>query len=222
MSTTTNTALLDIKAQIQAELAALAGTVPAPSGMTISLKGKVFTLPNGQSSQGPMQAIVLDARNVRTYYKGQYNPNALETPPCFAIAKQIEDLRPSPNAKQPMAESCSECKYDQWGSATNGSKGKACKNAIRLAVVPANFTPETQPMILTVSPTGIKSYSSLVNDLKSSGLIPAQIVTEIAFDPHQTYPTLVFRALHAHDQVEAVWRLRDKAQSALDREPSGS
>lgn len=215
-------ALVDIKAQIQAELAALAGTVPAPSGMTISLKGKVFTLPNGQSSQGPMQAIILDARNVRTYYKGTYNPNAIETPPCFAIAKQLEDLKPSPNCKQPQSETCATCKFDQWGSATNGSKGKACKNAIRLAVIPANFAPDTHPMILTVSPTGLKSYSMLVNDLKANGLIPAQVVTEIAFDPHQTYPTLVFKALQSHDLVTEVWRLREKAQTALDREPTGS
>lgn len=220
--TAANTALVDIKAQIQAELAALAGTVPAPSGMTISLKGKVFTLPNGQSSQGPMRAIILDARNVRTYYKGTYNPNQPEVPLCFAIAKQLEDLKPSLNAKQAMAKSCAECKYDQWGSATNGSKGKACKNAIRLAVVPENFTQDTHPMILTVSPTGIKSYSMLVADLKANGMIPAQVVTEISFDQHQTYPTLIFSPVQPHDRVEEVWRLRERAQTALDREPSGS
>lgn len=222
MTAATANALVDIKAQIQAELAALSGTVPAPSGMTIGLKGKVFTLPNGQSSQGPMQAIILDARNVRTFYKGAYNPNAPEIPTCFAIAKQLEDLKPSPNASKPVHENCAGCPHDQWGSATNGGKGKACKNSIRLAVVPSNFTADTHPMILTVSPTGIKSYSMLVSDLKANGMIPAQVVTEVSFDPHQTYPTLVFKALQAHDRVEEVWKLRERAQAALDREPTGN
>jgi hypothetical protein len=220
--TATNSALVDIKAQIQAELAALAGTVPAPTGMTISLKGKVFTLPNGQSNQGPMQAIILDARNLRAYYRGQYNPNVPETPICFALAKQLEDLAPSPNAKQPQAKTCAECKFDQWSSAPGGGKGKACKNSIRLAIVPANFTTDSHPMILTVSPTGLKSYSMLVTDLKAKGLIPAQIITEIAFNANETYPTLVFKALGAHDRVEEVWQLRERAQTALDREQSGS
>jgi hypothetical protein len=219
---TASTALVDLKAQIQAELAALAGTVPAPAGMSISLKGKVFTLPNGQSSPGPMQAIILDTRNIRTYYKGQYNPNQLESPECFAIAKQLEDLAPSPNARHPNAETCAECPFDAWHSAPGGGKGKACKNSIRLAIVPANFTADTHPMLITVSPTGIKSFSTLVADLHANNLIPAQIVTEIAFNPNETFPTLVFKALHAHDRLEEVWKLRERAQMALDREPTAN
>ena len=211
-------ALESIQERIKAELVNQSNTVAPPAGRNISTKGKVFTLPDGTSSQGPMQAVILDHRNHNRYYTKAYDPQNPAPPDCFAISKEIPGMAPSDNSPEKQAKSCGECPMNQFGSAANG-KGKACRNMIRLAIASSDADGNTEPMILTVSPTGLKSWNSLVNNLTSTGLLPVQVVTEIAFDSNAPYPTLTFKAKEAHDQLETFWQLRDKAQLLLDQEP---
>lgn len=211
-------AILDLQAEIKAELEAAAGTIDKPSNFKISTKAKMFTLPDGTSSRGPLEAVILDYRTVHNYYKGTYNASSPEAPSCFAISKQVEGMKPSSNAAEPAHETCEGCVYNEWGSAPTG-KGKACKNIRRLALVPANADKDTRPMIIDVSPTALKFFDGFVAKLTKLGMIPAQVVAKIDFSDSD-FPQLTFEVGEPHGKDELMWALRGDAQDLLDREPS--
>ena len=213
-------AMLDLQAEIKAELELAKETVDPPSNFKISTKGKLFTLPDGTSSRGPMSAVVLDYRTVHNYYKGAYNPATPEAPSCFAISKVVDGMAPSANADDPQSETCKECAFNQWKSAPTGN-GKACKNIRRVAVVPVNANEDTRPMILDVSPTALKFFDGFVNKLSKLGMIPAQVVAEIDFSDSD-FPQLTFAVGEPHGKDELMWKLRGDAQELLNKEPSST
>lgn len=212
--------LVAIREQMKKELAAIKNTVAPPSGRNISTRGKVFTLPNGKTSQGPLRAVILDHRNYNRYYTVAYNPQDPKPPACFALAKEIAGLAPHAEAADPQADACANCAMNKWGSAPGGGKGKACRNTVRLAIAAPDKS-DDEPMILTVSPTGLKSWNALVNSLETIGMLPVQVVTEISFDPQAAYPTLQFKADSPHEDLEHFWHMREKAQAMLDQPPAG-
>jgi len=213
-------ALADLQKEIRAELEAASRTIDPPSNFKISTKGKVFTLPDGTSSRGPLEAVILDYRTVHNYYKGAYNPQAPEAPSCFAISKEVEGMKPSVNAADPAHENCAECPFNQWKSAPTG-KGKACKNIRRLALVPVGANSDTRPMIIDVSPTALKYFDGFVTKLTKLGMIPAQVVAKVDFTDSD-FPQLTFEVGEAHGKDELMWTLRSDAQELLDKEPSAS
>lgn len=215
-----NQALVDIQAQIKSELANVSKTIAPPSGHRISLKGKAFNLPDGSQTNGALDAIILDWRSVNTYYTGAYNPSKPEDPACFAIAKLIEDLVPSENCKDPQNKTCKGCAWNEWNSAPGGGKGKACKNGVRLAVVPADATADTPIWTIDMPPTSTTNYNNFVNNLSAqTGVLPMQVITKIDFDPDCDYPKLVFSEPQAHENLEIAFALRESAAVLLDKEP---
>lgn len=213
-------ALVSYDEQLRKELANLSKTIDPPSSNKISTKGKVFTLPDGKSSPGPLNAVILDWVSLNVYYPGAYNPNQRTGPACFAIGKVIEELTPSENAPQKQsAGDCASCPKGQWGTGAGG-KGKACKNQRRLLLVSPDFTDHSMPMSLYVSPTGLKSWNEYVRRLATEQqALPVQVVTKITFDANQTYPTLQFEFGERHGQLDLAMRLRALNQEMLWREP---
>ena len=210
--------VLDIQAQLRAELEAAKDTVAPPSGFVISTKGKQFTLPDGSVSTGPMTATVLDWITLNMYYSGVYNPNKLEGPKCWALGKELAKLAPSNEAVQKQNDTCNGCDMNEWGSAQGGGKGKACKNTRRLLVV-GELKEDSQPYTLTVSPTGLKHFDKYITSLTDRGIHPIEVVTEISFDANEAYPSLRFKALEKHEQTELAWSLKEAGQSILLTEP---
>ena len=214
-----NKALKSMQEEIASELATMDKSVPAPSGFNISLNGNIFTFPDGKTSQDPINVVILDHRNYNRYYTAAYNPTDPKPPTCFAISKIVEGMAPHGEAGTPQADTCEECEWNKWGSAPGGGKGKACRNTVRLAVVAPDADSHAEPMILTLAPTSLKSWTSLVKDLGESSLLPFQVVTNIAFDKTVSFAKLELKALNAHEELETMWGLRDKAQPLLDMPP---
>lgn len=214
-----STALVSWEEQLKKELGGLSQQLDPPSSNKISTKGKLFTLPGGRNSPGPMQAIVLDWTAVNMVYKGGYNPNVRQPPLCWAIGKNLDELKPSEAVKEPQGTDCASCPKNQWGSA-NGGKGKACKNQRRLLIIAPDFKEGDEPMTLYISPTGLKSWNAFVKKLASEhGKLPVQVITSIAFDPQQTYPTLTFAYSAPHGRLNEAMALRALHQDMLMREP---
>lgn len=214
-----STALVNYEEQLRQELGGLARQIEPPSSNKISTKGKLFTLPGGQSSPGPMFVIVLDWAAVNMIYKGGYNPNVRQPPLCWAIGKNLDELKPSAAVKEPQGTDCATCPKNQWQSGANG-KGKACKNQRRLIVINSNFTEGAEPMSLYVSPTGLKGWNAYVKKLgQEQGKLPVQVITEIGFDPQQTYPSLTFKFAEIHGRLNEAMALRALHQDMLMREP---
>lgn len=213
-------ALVALEQQLKTELEALGGAIDPPSSNRISTKGKLFSLPDGRSGPGPIQVIVLDFVTHNSYYKAAWNPNVKAPPSCWAIGKNLEDLKPSDKAPEPQHTDCANCPKGQFGSATNGGKGKACKNTRKLLLVEPGFTEASDPLTLDVSPTGLKSWNKYVDFLrKAHAMLPMQVVTQISFNPNESYPSLQFEFVERHANVELAMRLRNMHADILWREP---
>lgn len=220
-----STALIDIKTRIREELAKTAGSYETPSALRITTTNKKFTLPNGVSTTEPINLIVLDYRNVRTLYSAAYNPNNHQLPKCYAIAKSIDELQPSDSVEAPIAANCANCPKNEWGSDPAGGKGKACKNSVRLAVIPADLggeksVAETDIYALDVTPTGLRNWNALISRLDMAERHPMEVVVEVGFNPDAAYPTLTFAELEEHGEPERAWMLFEKAQSILVHHPN--
>lgn len=206
-------------ATLQEELKSLANQVQKPSGFNIKTANKMFTMPDGSTNEGPLECIILDWRNVNSYYPNVYNSKAPENPKCYAINKDINMMIPGDDVPEPISEDCATCKYNEFGSGANG-RGKACKNSVRLAIVPPDAKKDTQPWILTVAPTSLTDWSNYVNTLASTaGVLPLQVITAIAFDASQTYPKLKFGNPQPHDKIDVAMGLRPTAATLLNASP---
>jgi len=212
-------ALISIKDRIANQLKTIAQTVPAVGGRSISTKGKIFTLPDNTSSPKPLMVIILGWRNFNQYFPGVYNPAKIESAKCFAISQVTHDMAPHSSAPEPQSDSCANCVFNQWGSAPTG-RGKACKNQVRLAVITSDAAGLQEPMLLKVSPTGLKSWGMYASSLAMNDQHPIEVVTEISFDANQTYPTLIFKEVEPHlRDVNEFAAAVAKADVLLDTAP---
>lgn len=217
--------VMSVQDQLRKELDTLKDRVDPPSGYMIGTKGKVFTLPNGASSDGPLTCVVLDWVTANTYFKGIYNPKDIQPPACFAIAREPAHAVPSDKSPDKQHDRCvgdienKGCPKNQWASDEQGGKGKACKNTRRLLIVPSDATAETPPWVISVSPTGLKHFDKYVNTLADMGTHPIEVVTDIAFEASEAYPTLRFKVKEKHDNLETMWHLKEAGQEILMQEP---
>ena len=210
---------VNIEEQMKKALEAQKGQLGALPSNKIATKGKKFTMPDGQSGE-VLECVVLDFNWFMVNYPGAYNANNPQSPNCFAVGRESPDsgeLKPHPEAADPQFDNCKDCPKNQWKSAPSGN-GKACKNQRRLIVLPLNADEDTEPMTLYVSPGALKNFDSYVSRLQSEhGLLPVQVITEISFDPNQSYPSLMFKFVRPHDQVAFYWGKREAAQELLFR-----
>lgn len=209
-------ALVALQAEIQADIERFKAEMPAPSGSKVKiLQSKQFQFPDGTIHGDPFKAVILDYRWVNTYYLTNFNPSVRETPPCFAIGTDPSKMVPSEASTQKQCTDCSGCLKNQFGSK---GKGKACRNGLRLALAPLDADVNTQPWILTVSPTGIKPFLAYANAVRQSNKVPIQLVTTIGFNPQESYPTLLFQAGEPNPDLETSYAIKRLAQDVLDRE----
>lgn len=216
------TEMVDIKAQLAQELAELDKTVAPPSGNRISLKGKTFTFPDGKTSPGPINAVILDWRNINTYYKGAYNPAKVEAPSCFALNKNLTELTPSTNCADPQNKVCEGCQWNDWGSAPGGGRGKACKNTVRIAIVPPDAKADTPPWTIDLAPSSCTAFNNMVSAVRGQlGMLPLQTQVTLDFDANESYPKVTFADPEALPEalVPLMFDLRGAAQALLDKEP---
>lgn len=175
----------------------------------LSLDGKRFTVvrdgnktivmnPKDPSSTAQYLYLVIvrsPKYTAKAYYQGNYDADNEEgkTPICFSSTGIIPDA----GCSQPQCAECKSCPKNAWGSAVDptgkGTKGKACRDAVRLAVAPQDAL--NDPMLLRVPPTSIKSLAEYGNKLTKRNAPYTAVVTKVSFDPNETAQKLVFDAV---------------------------
>lgn len=175
---------------------------------SISTKGGKFTF-NGAVLSQPLAVIILDVVRENAYYEGEYDADEVKPPRCFAIARvekpgDDEQMAPPADLKTKESERCASCWANEFGSAERG-KGKACKNRLRLAVLPAgDVEPEVlvrqDPALLRVPPTSIKHFSKYAKQLSGAMKKP---------------PFAVVTELELHDDDSAMFRFSFDFKGAL-------
>lgn len=110
--------------------------------------GKFFSVRAGQLSfdgnalpGNQMLVVILADTMENAYYTGAFDPETPASPVCFAFGHDESEMEPHEAVdKDPYFErqsmTCLDCPQNEWGSAATG-KGKACKNVMRLAMIPA-------------------------------------------------------------------------------------
>lgn len=215
----TGGALVDIKAQMAADLAALADRTAPAGGDKIQLKGKLFKLPDGSEATS-LDVVIVDFIAVNNFYEGAYDPKNIVPPTCFAIGNIPTNLVPSDNAPVKQSDTCGACPMNQFGSQGDG---KACKNQRRLALLPADADDDTPLWILDVSPTGLKSFDGYVRSVASKfGVTPVGVVTTITFAEDVDYASLRFSDPQPNENINVHWGRRGEALERLSQEPDVS
>lgn len=137
------TEVVDWEAQMAAQAEISAGAQRSAGG-----GGKFFSMKAGQLSfdgnplPGNQMAVIIIADIIEnSWYEGAYDPDTPASPKCFAFAHHEEALEPHPKVDQDeyferQHDVCNGCPRNEWGSAETG-RGKACKNVMRLAMIPA-------------------------------------------------------------------------------------
>jgi hypothetical protein len=211
--------VMSIQDELRKELDGLKDRVDPPSGYMVGVKGKVFTLPNGSSDPGPLTCVILDWITANTWFEGIYNPKNIQPPACYALSAKPAEAAPSKNAPNPQSDSCIGCSKNEWGSDPQGGKGKACKNTRKLLIVPAGSPPGTQGWVISVSPTGLKHFDKYVASLGTADVHPIQVTTDIYFEESEAYPSLRFKLVEKHDEIDVMWGLKQDGQEILYLEP---
>lgn len=191
------------------------GSGTASGFPVISTEGKIWRVKRGDEIETitkevdgedepvtKLQLVILKAHKgvARTYYAKKYSQGDDAKPDCFSN----DGVTPSPEAENRQCKTCAACPKAQWGSVItdNGKKGKACSEVKRLAVAPAGQI--NDPMLLRVPPTSLRPWDNYVASLIKRGVNPAQVVTQVAFDPEVTHQQLVFKAVDFIDEEQAA------------------
>lgn len=213
---TTPSAINDV---IAAQIANIQERVTQPTGSRITVtQSKTFKLPDGRESPGPLELVVVDFAYGNFFYEGAYDRNNITPPVCFALNFSDKQMVPSENSPKKQAGSCAACPQNQWGS---DGKGKACGNAVLLAVLHPDDL-EGALMVIKVSATGLKPWNGYVNSLATALKRPPWTVsTTVSFDPHSEYSSLRFSSpeLLSEADMTTVYARAEEAKRILMVEP---
>lgn len=197
-------------AELNADLTAHAG-----GGFpVISIKGKVFAivrdgerlvLPNPKDPESPATAIDVVLLKVNKnaskvfYLKGYDKDNSEgQKPDCYSS----DGVEPAADAQNKQAKKCATCPHNQWGSRITekgASKGKACADAVRIAVAPAGQLNDA--MLLRVPPASIRGLGEYGQALAKRGVPYNAVVTKVAFDMDAESPKLTFKPVGLLDDA---------------------
>jgi hypothetical protein len=205
-------------ASVKAEQSGLSATF-------LSTKGGVLTYRGNTITGNKLQCVILSAPIERLYYDSRYDPTKIVGPRCFAIAPIATGMCPSDAAEEKQNATCEGCSKNEWGSAANGGKGKACRETRRLLLIPvdavgsADAVAAAEVAALRPPVTSLKNYSTYVQTIATTlKRPPLAVITEIAVeaDP-KTQFKVTFSLVKAIDDMAVVKALMARANSEVDK-----
>jgi hypothetical protein len=154
----------NIDKQMEEEAKAIGSTITNVGSDQIKLdqeNGAFFEIPGLGQAEPPMEVVVVDYISSNQFYIEAYDKNNIVPPDCWAIGKDVRSLAPDPaRVTDPEAETCAECPNNEFGSK---GAGKACQNRFLVAVIPPDAEDDEELRYLSISPTGLKSFSTFVS-----------------------------------------------------------
>lgn len=162
---------------------------PTSTAKTISTKGGTFTV-DGADVGTTLDGVILDWVFENHIYGERFDPDSPASPICYAFGRKEADMAPHGEAENPQCSACADCPANQWESADVG-RGKACKNARRLAIMTASDFLEgpeaiakAEVRVLKLSPSSLKAWSGYVKSLADELKRPTfGVITQISLAP---------------------------------------
>jgi len=191
----------------------------------LSTKGGVLTYRGNPITDNKLACVILAAPVERLYYDSRYDPTKIVGPKCFAIASIQHGMGPAKNVEAPEHTTCEGCPKNEWGSATNGGKGKACRETRRLLVIPADSIGSVAAVqaaeIAALRPpvTSLKNYASYVQTIAATlKRPPLAVVTEIAVVADaKTQFKVMFNMVKAIDDMAIIQAIMARANGEVDK-----
>lgn len=213
--------IISIQEALKAQVAALADKTAPPSGNAIRVtQDKKFILPDGTTTPGPLELVIVDFTSKNAFYEGAYDPKKIVPPACFAIGDDVRKMVPSKNAPIVQSADCGTCPMNQFGSA---GAGKACKNSRLLAVLPPDADENTPMWTLATSPTANKGFDGFVTSVaRVFQMPPIGVVVTVGFDENETFSKLVFSNPQPNPSVGEHFARQAEAKEMLAVEPDVS
>lgn len=161
-------------------------------GDSISLKGGKFSL--GDHNLGrELDCVILAWNFENSYFDSPYVEGEAQSPACFALSYDEDELAPHADSPVPQCDNCAECEHNEWGSANVG-EGKACGNRRRLILAVEGKDGKVEIKTLRLPSTSLRNWKGFVSELETHGLETMQCAVNIHFDEDSTasFPPLCF------------------------------
>lgn len=218
--------------QLAADAAEAAAEVASLGGAQFfSLRGGKLALGDARMPDNEVSAIVVASVFENVLYRGDFDPDSPASPECYAFGAKQDDMRPHAAVAKPAHGDCKSCPNNQFGTADKG-RGKACKNRVRLALLPAGVRDagrlemfesdvlKTQSVAyLNVPPTSTGAWGAYVKALVATlKRAPYGVVTRIRLVPDEkTQIRLEFacEGSCSGDLAEVILAKRAEAQAAI-------
>lgn len=214
-----STALVDIQKKMMADAEAqLEDANKLSSGLFISTNNKKFTM--GDLEFGSeIDVVIVDNILDYVYYDRPYKEGENASPACYALGRDEEEMVWAEDSPLYAGESVADHELNEWGSDPQGGNGKACANRRRLAIMAHDGEVQDDELLMVrVSPTGLKKFNAYVKSVVTKMQVPLYaVVTRLAFDPNQSYPTLTFECIGRleDDEIIKVIEQQELAEQTL-------
>lgn len=211
------TNVVAIQDVLKAQAAGMSDRLGAATGISINLKAKRFTFPDGRKDDGPIELVIVDFIRYNAFYDAEFDEKNPTPPACFSLNQVITNMVPSKNSPVAQSTACKGCPMNEFNSK---GKGKACANNALLAVLPPDADEDTPIWLLKVSPTGLKSFDAYVRQVTAmTQMPPLSVVTTVSFDEDLAYPSLRFGNPQPNANLAAHFARQDEAKKLLETEP---
>lgn len=161
----------------------------AIAGTWLSVKAGRLSIEKTPVANNVLDCIVVASAYENALYEGKFDPNNPKPPVCYAINVDEDSMVPHEKSLEPQAASCAECPHNEWGSAAE-SRGKACKNIRRLALLPPDAVTDaekikaTEALFLKLPVLSVRNWALYVNNVAAEFKRPPfAVVTQIGTVP---------------------------------------
>ncbi len=206
----------------------LSGGITGGYGM-LRIRGKVFTIhyqqqelplmrEDGDGPKGSVEVVILKANPhlSKTWYENGWDESSTNPPDCSSANGVVPDA----GVPKRQSQACANCPRNQWNTAPNGGKGKACADHRRLAITPLADLPNEAfggAMLLRCPAASLQELAAFDARYKAAGYPYFAMGIRVSFDPKESFPKLLFSAIRPLSEAEAAVVLAMRTSDAVAR-----
>lgn len=208
-----------------------AAAVTRPGWAFLGTRGGIFRA-GDEVLPSRLRVVIMGAVRENNYYEDEYDPEVLVPPTCFAVGgvgRGDDGLAPPADLQARAASACAACPQNVFGSDA-GRSGKACKNVVRLALLPADdLHPDRLKRAvgarLRVPVTSVRLFNAYASMLTRGQIRPLfTVVTDVVIEPDaDNVFSIRFEPVAAIEDVFALNVLEsrlDEVKIALEEHPT--
>ena len=189
----------------------------------MSTKGGVLSYREVPIAGNSIEVVIIASPIERLYYADRYDPTKISGPACFGIAALGTGMAPSSVSPSIQNATCQGCPKDEWGSAANGGRGKACRETRRILMVTADSIPTPESVItaevaaLRPPVTSLKGFATYLQTIAAGMRRPlCGVVTQISVvpDPKNQF-RVEFKFINALENLDIIKALIERGNQEV-------